>query len=258
MIRLSAEQFVMIEDVALHRFIGRVVDELPSYVGPWVTHKPRPVLFATVQAALRLARDYDITTERDLFQYANLAVMMGARFDIDPAFPWATAILRDPSYLVGRERMDDLWNTATDYLDDVLGTESPSAPAAAFRRYLRRAEPSLNGATVPKLAALDLRSLWPEKAAILPLEDAESASLAAAERAAGYGIQDVSLQLRYCRIAHLLGTYFDVDPLHDWVGDALAQKEQFEVVASLEAAFVSAVIEPALQMVDRENKDMAQ
>ena len=253
MLRLTAEQFTLIGDITMHRFVERMVAELPGYVGPWIEGRSRDTLFQAANKAVELAEAHGISTERDLFQFVNLAIMLGARFDVDPALPWAGQILRDCAYLDGREKMNDLWNAATNYLDEVLGDENPSTPVAAFRRYRPNTPYRPQGQTLTMDDVAQLETLWPEKTRLLTFEQITATMTMAAERAYDYGLTSAAHQWRYCRIAYLTGAVFDADPLHDWAVPALTRPASpDEVTDALETAFVTSVIEPALHSANRE------
>lgn len=245
---------MMIEDRALYGFVERVVDALPDHVGPLVGHWPRPVLFAASQEAVTRAERYNLQTERELFHYVQLAVMLGGAFDTDPGLPWARDILRDNSYLDGAEKLDDLWNTAMDYLDEVFGTEAGCFSATAFDAYrARRPLPDAIGGS--NAAALDdLKTIWPAKAALLPFDVLKAGVAAASDRAAAWEL-DQTAQWRFCRIGFLLGYAFDADPLHDWAAQALSGSgSSADRMARVEAAFETSVIDPALDALATEQE----
>lgn len=248
MIRLSSEQMMALQDTAMHRFIGRVVDELPGYRGPLVEGRARATLFQAASMAVEQARGFGLESERALFLYANLSITLGGYFATDPALPWAQEILGDASYL-GNEKMDDLWNAYMDYCDAVMGPE-PGAyfPAAAYRRFADLPEPPADNGTIAPVVA-DLALLWPEKVRAVPAEALHAHVIGAGQRAAALGFQDHGARVRFCRIAFLLGQAFDADPLHDWVGPVLQQDGlhgDARTMTRLEARFAEAVIAPAL------------
>lgn len=248
MIRLSSEQMMALQDAAMHRFVGRVVDELPGYRGPLVEGRTRSTLFQAASMAVEQAQTFGLESERALFLYANLSVTLGVHFATDPALPWAGEILNGSSYL-GNEKMDDLWNAYMGYCDAVMGPE-PGAyfPAAAYRRFSELPEPPADTGTITPVVA-DLSALWPEKVRSVPPAALRAHVMAAGQRAAGLGFQDHAARVRFCRIAFLLGQAFDADPLHDWVGLVLQDhrySDDATTMTRLEARFVEAVIEPAL------------
>ena len=248
MIRLSSEQMMALQDAAMHRFVGRVVDELPGYRGPLVAGRDRSTLFRAASMAVAQAKSYGLESERALFLYANLAVTLGAYFPTDPTLPWASDILNDASYL-GNEKMDDLWNAYMDYCAAVMGQE-PGAyfPAVAYRRFADQPEPPGDVGTIATVVA-DLFRLWPEKVHAVPQEVLRAHIIGAGQRAMDLGIQDDRARVRFCRIAFLIGQAFDADPLHDWVTPVLHDGRYIGdavLMDRLEARFIEAVIEPAL------------
>lgn len=248
MIRLNSEQMMALQDTAMHRFIGRVVDELPGYRGPLVEGRTRSTLFQTVSMAVDQAQSFGLESERALFLYTNLSVTLGGHFATDPSLPWAGEILNDASYL-GNEKMDDLWNAYMDYCEAVMGSE-PGAyfPAAAYRRFADLPEPPADTGTIAPVVA-DLAALWPEKVRAIPPNALHAHILGAGKRAADLGFQDHGARVRFCRIAFLLGQAFDADPLHDWVGPVLQDERYWDdivTVTRLEERFIEAIVTPAL------------
>lgn len=246
MIRLSAEQFMMIENRALYAFVGHVVDALPDYVGPLVSHKPREVLFSAAQEGITRAENYGLQSERELFHYCQLCVMLGGAFDTDPALPWAAAILRDESYLNSAEKLDDLWNAAMDYMDAVFDPEAGSFPIQAYRAYLKRGPVPVGLGERSTVALDDLGTIWLAKTELLEFEVFKAGTAAAAARGADWGF-NLHDQWRFCRIAFLLGYAFDADPLHDWAVPILeSEAPDVDRMTALEEAFEANVLGPAL------------
>lgn len=259
MIRLSGEQMMALQDAAMHRFITRVVDELPGYRGPLVQGRSRSTLFQTASMASRQARDFGLDSERALFLYTNLAVTLGAHFATDPAFRWAHEIFEDASYL-GNEKMDDLWNAYMDYCDAVMGPEEGAYfPAAAYRRFAELPAPPADDGTIQPVVA-DLSALWPERVATTAPDALRAHIIGAGQRAAALGLTDHEARLRFCRMAFLIGQSFDADPLHDWVAPVLNSrplKSDAEIIERLEARFVATVIDPALAWRVKEDAALA-
>ena len=252
MIRLNPEQMLALQDASMHRFLGRVIDELPGYRGALVAGRSRSVLFRSASLAVDHAQEFGLESERSLFLFANLAVTLGAYFPGDPALPWAGEILTDTSYF-GNEKMDDLWNAYIDYCEQVMGPE-PQAyfPAAVYRRFQDMpAPPAENGA----LTAIvdDLTRLWPEKASALSTSALRAHIAATGKRAHDLGFTDHETMVRFGRIAFILGHGFDADPLHDWVAQLLpgaGTGYSHASMAKLEAGFAREVIAPALAWSD--------
>ncbi len=249
MIRLSGEQMMALQDAAMHRFVGRVVDELPAYRAPLVEGRSRATLFQSASLAVRQAQDFGLESERALFLFANLAVTLGAHFPTDPALPWAGNILGDASYL-GNEKMDDLWNAYIAYCEQAMGPEEGAYfPAAAYRRFASLpAVADGDGTAGPVIA--DLQALWPEKVAATGPDDLQAHVFGAGQRAEALGLEDYAAKVRYCRIAFLIGQSFDADPLHDWAQQILlsdSDGSDSSIMDRLEARFSEVVIAPALR-----------
>lgn len=254
MIRLSREQMLALDDLELHRFIGRVVDELPGYRGPLVAGRSRDTLFRAALETVQRARHYGLDSEKALFLYVNLAVTLGVAFDSDPGLPWAQEILGGDGYL-GNEKMDDLWNTYLDWCEAVMGHEQDYTSVDACRAWLERPTvPVFDGTSAPVVA--DLAALWPAKARFMGPQAAQAHVIASGRRAAGLGLRLYGSRVRFCRMAFLLGHAFDGDPLHDWTWPILrllVNETEGQVMDRLEAAFEKVFVAPILAEADQED-----
>lgn len=211
MIRISAEQVRAFEDREMHRFIGRIVDELPGYRPEPVAGRSRATLFAMADTAVQRAKTYNVETERGFWLYANIAASLGVFFDVNPSFLWATDILSDQSYL-SDEKMNDLWNACSDWCAAVL-PEGDYLPFEAYERYLALDAPMAGHR--PDVPAL-LYHLWPER--LDQLDDQRRAAFIrqSEERARGFGLNEPASIACYTAISFLIGFAFESDPLHDW------------------------------------------
>lgn len=244
MIRLSAEQMLALQDVEMHRFARRVIEELPSYRPETIAGRSRATVFAAVNAALERAVHYGIETERGLWLYCNISVAMGTTFDADPTLPWARDILVDPAFL-GDERVDDLWNTQVDWCEEAIG-EGKYWPQDVLNRLKDMGPPSGTG---PLAADDDLRALWPEKAEMAGPKGRKSFIESVSRRAHDLGLTDEQAIRRFFRIAFVLGFAFDSDPLHDWAWPILQRigtQNDNAVLDQLYEALCVAVIDPSV------------
>jgi len=73
-------------------------------------------LRSLVERGLQAARRYGFVQEADLCGYLDLTVALGADFDADPRFPWASAILKNPAFKSPGRRMEALSEAACDHL----------------------------------------------------------------------------------------------------------------------------------------------
>lgn len=245
MIRISAEQVRAFEDKEMHRFIGRIVDELPGYRPEPVAGRSRATLFAMADAAIERAKVYNIETERGFWLYANITASFGLYFDVNPALPWASDILSDASYL-SDEKVDDLWNACSDWCAAIL-PEGDYLPLAAYERYLALDAPRAQRR--PDILAL-LHHLWPERITHLDTQLQADFIRQTAERARGFGLADPASIACYTAISFLIGYAFESDPLHDWSRDIPAITESntaFSAILALDEGFRKHHLLPALQ-----------
>lgn len=248
MIRFSREQMLALENTSMHRFISRVVDELPGYRGPVVAGRSRTTLFQAATTAVEHGQSFDLESERALFLFSNIAVSLGAYFFTDPALPWARDIVNDASYLTN-EMIDDLWNAYTEYCEYVMGPEADAIfPEPAYARFLALPPPPPDDGTFAPVIA-DMAALWPEKVSHLAPDALREHILGAGKRAAALGIKDHGARVWFCRIAFLNGQSFDADPIHDWALPALQNRQRLpdtDVASALRTSFIENVIQPAL------------
>jgi hypothetical protein len=80
-----------------------------------------------VQCGLKKAGHYGFVQEADLCRYVDLIMVLGADFDTDPRFPWASAILNNPAFKSPGTRMETLFEAACEHLRTL---EQPAEVAA--------------------------------------------------------------------------------------------------------------------------------
>lgn len=239
MLNFSDEQIIVLEDEVYHRFLHRVIDHLDEYCADQCAHLPRDTKFAAARQGCDRARSFGIEEERGLILYTSLGVILGGSFDTDPCYPWARSMLGDPAYLDGAERMDDLWGVAMAYLDEIFEDDEATVSLPMLARYGEWIEARPTAIDVP--AAIEI--LWPEKAALTAAEDLAALHRGSRELAEGYGLRGADEVARFSVMAFVLGHRFDVDPLYDWARAGLANAEEEPVMAKMEAACLTRVIE---------------
>lgn len=178
------------------------------------------------RSAIERASAHGLNSERSVFMYLSLMLMLGSEFDTDPQLPWAAEILGDmePGE-VGR--IDALYDKALDYLAQVAGPDAKYMLAALER--LQR-EP-LEGVPAPSgpefyahvLARLSI--IYPEKCRYVGELSLRRMVGRAIERAASHGITDGRGVAIYVGLMFMLGGGFDSDPQLPWVADVLNSKE---------------------------------
>lgn len=70
-----------------------------------------------IQRGVSFARSYGLTTERGVVLSIALMFFLGSAFDTDPQFPWAAAVLNEPSIPDPPTRANRLYAEALAYLD---------------------------------------------------------------------------------------------------------------------------------------------
>ena len=134
MLVIRKEQMESLEEVALKNFEDRMVAHFckefaPLHcevIGEEGTHE-------VVRFGIEAAEKYEFTNRGPIQFYLEMMFMFGGRFDTDPQFDWAGAILNDAETPDQTERADKLYEETLAYLDKVAGEKREHA-IAAFRR----------------------------------------------------------------------------------------------------------------------------
>ncbi len=95
----------------------KIAARLRSHWQRWCARFDEDELLAWVRDGIECAQAHGLQHERDLAHYLNLMVALGPRFDRDPNFPWAKALLEDEA-IASRHTMRQLNARALDWLRD--------------------------------------------------------------------------------------------------------------------------------------------
>ena len=252
MLRFDTEQMTQLEDEVFHRFVERVAAHIQEYAPELCGHRPREVLYRTARAACDHGRARGVEEERGLMLFASLSVMLGAGFDTDPCLPWVDAVLSDPAYMTPDESMQDLWEMAMSYLDDICEVEEAVVSHNALANWRDWHEA---GAEAPAGLVGHLEQLWPGKAEAVGSDAMQALARSAEDDAQAYGFSTGDEIRRYAVLAWYLGHRFEQDPLHDWAGATLRDETIWDrpgqAIGQLHRGFLETVVLPAVSGPDK-------
>jgi hypothetical protein len=224
MLVIRAPQFEAFEKAAISQFerrmLGYLTESFPKQAG---LLGPAQML-RVISLGRERAAHYGHETEREIYLYLTLMMMLGSWFDEDPQLAWAAARLTDRSTAYAPARLNQLHNDTMAYLDRVCGEDNEHLVKALLR--IRDFDPA-SAAGIPAERFEDemtatLARFFPQKAA----HQGESATRAVVRDAAALaGRHAVTGQQNICLLAGLafmLGSGFHRDPQFPWAQDALA------------------------------------
>jgi hypothetical protein len=118
-------------------------------------------LRALVRSGYEAAKYHGVTTESGMMNYLALAFVLGSGFDRDPLYPWAAAVLSDPTLADPAQRGAALRETALKALEKCLpacprrAEQSAVALAKPAKSYRRIVEEAPDGFPPPVTPILD-------------------------------------------------------------------------------------------------------
>jgi hypothetical protein len=223
MLVIRAPQFEAFEKAAIGQFerrmLGYLTESFPKQAGLLGPAQMRRVISLGRERAVH----YGHQTEREIYFYLTLMLMLGSFFDEDPQLPWAAERLADQSIAHPPARLNRLHSDTMAYLDRVCGENNEHLVKALMR--IRDFDPASAGAIPPEQfedeMVRTLSRFFPQKAAY----QGESATRAVVRGAAVLARRHaVSDQRHLCLLAGLgfmLGSGFHRDPQFPWAQEAL-------------------------------------
>jgi hypothetical protein len=175
-----------------------------------------------VRLGIERAEGFGFTNRGPVRLYAELMVILGSEFAVDPLLPWAAEALNAPDVPDQMHRADRLYRSAVDYLDAVVGADDHHLIDA-----LRR----LDGAqfTGYPIEADDyedyalgrLRSIYPQKCDCAGERALRELVRRGFERAESHGARTSLGVCLFIVLPFVLGHGVFVDPFYPWVARAL-------------------------------------
>jgi hypothetical protein len=175
-----------------------------------------------IRLGIERAAAYGIVNPGLLRFYVELMVAYGSTFDVDPLYPWAGEILRDPAIPDAVSRMDRLYQAYVAYLAVVSDPErrSPFQAVKNLTQILREDLPPAELRDEQRFVAT-LARIYPQRCAYL----GEPRLLALVRRGPEEAArQDVATDLGVAVVTGILfsmGPGFASDPLYPWIGATL-------------------------------------
>ena len=223
MLVIRDAQFRAFEESVLDQFeermLGYLAESFPKQSALLGPDRMRGIIALGRQRSAR----YELLTERDIYLYLTLMLMLGSWFDEDPQLPWCAARLTARSILHPPARLNQLHSETMDYLDRVAGEDNEHLIRALLR--IRAFDPaSADGIPADVFEEEMVKTLsgfYPQKAAH---QGAEATRLVVRNAAAVAGRAGLASQRSVCLLAGLafmLGSGFHRDPQFPWAQDAL-------------------------------------
>ncbi len=116
MLVIRKEQMDVLDQYMLNTFENLLVDHLNRYFPEKCGELGEEGLRETIRYGIKRAEDYGIVIEHQVSLYINLMFMFNRDFDQDPALPWASEILLDPSLKGTSAKMETLYREAERHL----------------------------------------------------------------------------------------------------------------------------------------------
>lgn len=166
--KIRNEQIEAMEKAVRKGYERRVLDHVARYFPIQVRLFGRERLHPLAARAIDQANAYGMVSEESVCVYADILMMLGMEFDIDPQLPFARAILVEPG-LSERERASNLYIAVNEYWKKVAGPDG-SIWMDAMRNFRSfpvewSAQPG-DGEEIEIVSGL-LRRLYPSKHAFL-------------------------------------------------------------------------------------------
>jgi hypothetical protein len=97
MLVIRQEQMEALRKARIEQFEARMVVHLKQLMPEQCAALGDEAMRHDIRHGMARAAEYDITAERDVARYLELALLLGRDFDSSPSSPWARPILLDRS-----------------------------------------------------------------------------------------------------------------------------------------------------------------
>ena len=109
MLTIRKAQIQALGRVVMQEFEKDMLQHLEQFFPDESSAMGDKALRELIRHAIARAKDYGLTSERDLCKYLNLTMVYGRDFDTDPELEWMRGFLTDPDVLDPSERMSRLY-----------------------------------------------------------------------------------------------------------------------------------------------------
>ncbi|MFC1712435.1 hypothetical protein ACFL6S_02135 [Candidatus Poribacteria bacterium] len=246
MLEIRKEQMEVFEQAAVKNFEDRVIEHLEESFPKRCSALGEARVRGIIRYGWEQAKGYGLISERGVCLYVTLIFALGSGFDADPQLPWAAEALKDDNIEDEVARIDEIYDSAEDYFDNVAGDDNEYLDEA-----LRRArEESSYDISEPEVESLEnriagmLNNLFPEKYEYIGEDCVNGLIQLGIESTKRYDITSERGVAIYIGLMFILGSGFDNDPQFPWAEMILndeAITDQTERVDGIYAAAVSAL-----------------
>lgn len=221
MLIIRQEQMVVLGAAARHAFVSAMVVHLAEFSPPLFKSLGETAVREAVQQGMQQAAGHGFDQRGPVRLYLELMLLFGSRFDTDPQYPWAAAILTDRDVPQMR-RARRLYRQALDYRRVVAGPGDAHALRAlrSIRVWAAGPVEFAPEDLVPAMLAA-IVELYPEKAAYVGSE--ALAELIRKGRAGAQTQRFASPRAMALVVVLMLafGHGCGADPFHPWIARTL-------------------------------------
>jgi len=115
-LRIRREQYQALDKATAEDFEGRVIKFLKNAFPGRCRSLGNEGIREVVRYGARAAARYGFTRENDQYQFVELIFLLGSKFDQNPNFPWAQAILHDSRENDSSAKMAQLRQAAAQHI----------------------------------------------------------------------------------------------------------------------------------------------
>ena len=224
MLVIRKEQQEALKEYMLGQYEDRTYEHFQKFFQKYCEILTEEVMRSLIRHGVKKAEEHNIVGERNVCLYTTLMLVLGSSFDEDPQYPWAVRMLKDDSLTDESERTDQLFDTATDFLDRSAGEDYERHGAALARvRALSLEKALADRADLrfdERLYQL-MQQVYPAKVEAVGRAALGRLLMSGRKAAAGHGFRTDYGQTVYIGLMFLLGGGFDTDPQYPWIGEIL-------------------------------------
>lgn len=231
MLHMRPAQMAALENAATKRFEATLTASLRQRVPGHVRAMGESGLSHLVALAVKRAKAWGFHDQRSVWHYLRAMVLLGAHFDHDRQYPWARAMLGEPSADGAQSRAERLYKAALAYWRLVAGDDHAYLSEAV--RFIAGRDAALclgppEGLTDPQRLADRLAPVHWERYAVQGEGAVFSLTQTGLAQAAQRGLHAPLDRAVYVLLQFLLGNHFVADPQYPWTGQLLQRASEGE------------------------------
>lgn len=112
---IRGEQMQALEDEAVAGFENRTLEHLRQFFPKQCEFLGEERMRQIIRHRWERAKSFEVVSERGVWQFIDISLMLGASFDSDPKLPWAGEMIRDRTSGDEISRMEGLFRKTLDY-----------------------------------------------------------------------------------------------------------------------------------------------